>query len=321
MAATAPIANACIPIKVDAFILNQSVVDNKIARIAPITQPNYTFLRLDNSVIQNGVLDHTDLRYTSPSALNSRITDFGTKKLRQNRIGVYVSWILPRVYRAGSAATASSGDQNATRKQQGYQPVQGTADYSAPDFRSVPTRWLVVCYIDTSTIVPASASSDAAKLQLHAWVIDSDLKPNIVNLPESTDLQVDVSPFVSPSRINSTDTIAQQAEAFIGGKKGLKNWTGWTESPSPFSMRLTTFLQISSYTIPMYSAWSTTCRILMAKVLHNISLRLPQATTLFDSMRAPKRTYFTCNRTRHGPRGTTRCAGNGIEGLHDHRRR
>ena len=44
--------NICLPINLDAFVLNEPVVDSGLSRIAPITQPDYVSLRLDNSVIQ-----------------------------------------------------------------------------------------------------------------------------------------------------------------------------------------------------------------------------------------------------------------------------
>lgn len=44
--------NVCLPVQLDAFILNQAVVDGGDTFIAPITQPNYVSLRLSNTVIQ-----------------------------------------------------------------------------------------------------------------------------------------------------------------------------------------------------------------------------------------------------------------------------
>lgn len=46
--------NVLIPIKLDAFVLNDPVSEGGPleAKIAPITQSNYTFLRLDTSYLQ-----------------------------------------------------------------------------------------------------------------------------------------------------------------------------------------------------------------------------------------------------------------------------
>ena len=226
-------ATVCVPMKVDAFILNEAVVAGPpsnakgAVHIAPITQPNYTFLRLDNGVIQNDVLDHVDLHYTSPLSRNSRLYDLGSDEKRQNRQGVYISWTMPRVYRAGTAATESAGDQKGTRQQEGYPPIDpaGQPDYSAPTFRPVPTRWIVVRHIDTSTIKPAVSPDVAKQLQCQAWVVESDAQFSIDDLDENVDLQTDVSPFISPSRNNDQSAIEQQAEVFIGKKTALSDWS------------------------------------------------------------------------------------------------
>jgi len=42
----------CVPVNLDAFVLNVPVCDSGACRIAPITQPDYVSLRLENSVIQ-----------------------------------------------------------------------------------------------------------------------------------------------------------------------------------------------------------------------------------------------------------------------------
>jgi hypothetical protein len=44
--------NVCIPINLDAFVLNEPACESGLSRIAPITQPDYATLRLDNSIIQ-----------------------------------------------------------------------------------------------------------------------------------------------------------------------------------------------------------------------------------------------------------------------------
>ena len=154
--ASAPPTVVLIPLKLNAFALTPSTCAsiNKYS-IAPITQPNYTFLRFHDNLIVPDVLDHVDLHQVSPVNLNSRLTDLGTGQLRQTRLGVYIHWTLPPVYRAGSAAAPTSSgtsDPNqADRKlSQGYPsssaetPQYGAAtDYTAPDFRPVPNRWYV----------------------------------------------------------------------------------------------------------------------------------------------------------------------------------
>lgn len=48
--------NICVPLNLDAFILNEPVCEGGKSRIAPITQPDYVSLQLDKSVIQVGIL-------------------------------------------------------------------------------------------------------------------------------------------------------------------------------------------------------------------------------------------------------------------------
>lgn len=51
-----------VPMKLDAFVFNEQVCsggengDDMRAKVAPITQPNYTFLRLHDSLIQVNTL-------------------------------------------------------------------------------------------------------------------------------------------------------------------------------------------------------------------------------------------------------------------------
>lgn len=152
--ATSSSNTVLVPLKLNAFALTPATCAsaNKYS-IAPITQPNYTFLRLHDNLIVPDILDHVDLHQVSPANLNSRLTDLGTGQTRQKRLGVYIHWTLPPVYRAGSAAaptTSGATDPNqADRKlSQGFPsssaaaPSYGAAtDYTTPDFRPVPNRW------------------------------------------------------------------------------------------------------------------------------------------------------------------------------------
>src|ERR1700677_3766074 len=95
--------NICVPIKLDAFCLSplncEVLPDGNQSRICPITQPNYTYLRYDNSLIQHDILDRVDLHVCAPANLNPRLTDLGSGEPFKNRQGVYLHWSLPRVYR------------------------------------------------------------------------------------------------------------------------------------------------------------------------------------------------------------------------------
>ena len=143
-----------VPLKLNAFALTPATcaLTNSYS-VAPITQPNYTFLRLHDNLIVPDVLDHVDLHQVAPANLNSRLTDLGSGQVHQNRIGVYIHWTLPPVYRAGSAAAptdpGSIDPAQANRKlSQGYPSASAacpsfgaSTDYTVPDFRPVPNRW------------------------------------------------------------------------------------------------------------------------------------------------------------------------------------
>jgi hypothetical protein len=82
-----------LPMKVDCFVLNESVCNpptSAAAKIAPTTQPNYTFLRYDRKYLASDIVRYTDLHATGAARSNSRITDLGSGQLLPNRLGVYV---------------------------------------------------------------------------------------------------------------------------------------------------------------------------------------------------------------------------------------
>jgi hypothetical protein len=89
--------NVLIPVKVDAFVFNDQVCagGQGKAKIAPITQPNYTFLRLDTSYLQSDIMYDVDIHSASGADSNARITDLGSGKRRMHRRGVYLHWTLP----------------------------------------------------------------------------------------------------------------------------------------------------------------------------------------------------------------------------------
>lgn len=217
-----PPSNVIVPLKLDAFVFNGPVCSGGPldAKIAPITQPNYTFLRLEEFIVQNDILDHVDMHQTTTSEFNSRFTDLGTHKTRVGRVGVYLHWMIPRAYRAGTTATSTAQkNQGAARRKQGLReaPVEYT-DHSAPDFAFVPPRWLVIRRVDPATVAP----KEAVFPEVEAWVVESDRLQDLNDLGPDVDLQVDVSPFVSPGvKID----IGRQAEVFIGYKEDAQTWS------------------------------------------------------------------------------------------------
>ena len=197
-----------LPMKVDAFIFNEAVCSGAAedAKIAPITQPNYTFLRLKSDLIQDDVLDHIYLGHTSPATANSRYTNLATGKPWPRRQGVYLHWTLPRAYRSGSQS--------------------GQAIDAATSYPDTPTRWLVIRTIEKDTVMPVDAKDHIEEVE--SWVIESDRRSDLDDLDYWVDLQVDVSPFITGDGDEGAD-IDEQAEVFIGWKVPANEWQ---EAPS-----------------------------------------------------------------------------------------
>lgn len=228
--------NLTIPLKLDAFVLNEALSNpdpNKLdedqateAKIAPITQPNYTFLQLQHQLLQHDILDPVDLHNAFPASSNSRLYDLGKGEPRTNRMGVYLHWVMPRFYRTGTAATPSAApDHGQQRKAQGLHsaPTDQKPDYSAPAFRQLPNRWLVIRKLDPSanTTKPEKAPIPAVE----SWVIESDRIQEIDKIPAEKDLQVDVSPYITSNSEGAKGIkLNRQAEIFIGYKESTATW-------------------------------------------------------------------------------------------------
>ncbi|KAI2465289.1 hypothetical protein F4781DRAFT_35877 [Annulohypoxylon bovei var. microspora] len=230
-----------VPLQLQAFILNPEVCnkgtdDDKGARIIPITQPNYTFLRLDNFLIQSDVLNHADLHNSAPAETNPRMYDMGAQpepQPRLNRYGVYLHWILPQAYRSGIVAADSVPPERheKERLQRGLPPRTDrginpdTKKTDTPEFLQPPTRWIVIRKLELDSIEPEEAKPYFKEYE--AWVLESDYQWNLDDIPLDYDLQVDVSPFVVGQAGEGID-IDEQAEVFIGRKTRLEDY-----SPDP----------------------------------------------------------------------------------------
>ncbi|KAI0190073.1 hypothetical protein EV127DRAFT_340386 [Xylaria flabelliformis] len=230
-----------VPLQLQAFVLNPEVCNkgdegDKGSRIIPIIQPNYTFLRLDNFMIQSDVLNHADLHNAAPAETNMRMTDMGARpsKPRRNRYGVYLHWILPQMYRSGVVASDSVPKErhDAERLRRGLAPREtedpeddDVRNTDTPEYLRPPTRWIVIRKLDMNSV-----EENLRKYfnEYDAWVLDSDYKWNLDDIPLDYDLQTDVSPFVVGQKGGGTD-ITQQAEVFIGRKTRLADY----EPPDP----------------------------------------------------------------------------------------
>jgi hypothetical protein len=238
----------CVPIALDAYCLTTAACDGKEpdnpCRIGPVHQPNYTGLRLDSQLIRHDVLDPIDIHRTRPAALNPRVAQYGRPRpsIRENRIGIYLHWALPRAYRGGAAAadgTKDSNDPNADATPPGQDPLKGgdskatDPDNTHPVFREVPNRWLVVRRVKPDSLTPANAPIP----EFQGWIVESDRVWRIDEIDERTDLEIDISPFVESGDPEAHNVIQKQAEVFIGRKTDAIDWA--KEKPSGNHLKLT----------------------------------------------------------------------------------
>lgn len=229
-----PAPIVCVPMKLDAFRLNNASC-NHPSRLAPFSQPEYANFRLDEDFrkrMEHDVLQTVDFHNTGRDTghlYSNRVTDLATGNEIRSRHGIYLHWILPRFYRTGLAITHSTPDEAAElRNKLGYKPPY-TDDPHSPIYRPLPTRWIVVRHITNEL-------PEEVKLPVFAaFVIESDRLRKLADLDSKIDIQVDVSPFVYltkhlKSQFQEDGTTAvdgelrYQGENFIGFKRPLEDW-------------------------------------------------------------------------------------------------
>jgi hypothetical protein len=142
--------HVCLPIEVDAFVLNENVVsakqptqdkkdDQGIALVPPITQPNYVNLRLSNDQIQHDLLPRIDVHKSRDPSTNPRLSTLYQQPFRNTtaldpapapastvgvvaaRKGVYLHWSVPRGYR--SAVSEAASPPKYCPRQTGYKSI------------------------------------------------------------------------------------------------------------------------------------------------------------------------------------------------------
>lgn len=109
MAHQQPPLAVCIPLSVDAFILNEHVVNSGKAVIAPFSLPDYGGLEPGDR-LQHDVIPHLNLRSATVAKTNDRLSDLDSGESRRDRLGVYLHWTIPKPFRTGLAASESASD-------------------------------------------------------------------------------------------------------------------------------------------------------------------------------------------------------------------
>lgn len=276
----------CLPVALDAFVLNSAVCEGGPSYITPIVQPNYASLRLDNSQIQHDILPHIDLLNAKPALANPRIAKTWSAPLEplktsnpspkpgtlseidRSRLGVYLHWTIPRGYRSGATAAAKPSE-SATSKDNKKITNQN------PVFPLVPNRWLVVRILRE---YEPKVSLELAT----AWIIESDKITKVGDLKDSVDLLTDVTPFVSYSggADENEYLLNEQAEIYIGERKNLSEWkeTNSTKDRVPLSVMNSSNPLFADYAIHNPNVFSTKDNFQYGVDQNNQPLYLTSAT-------------------------------------------
>jgi hypothetical protein len=94
-----------VPVALQALVIGQDFPQTKY-RIVPLIQPNYNALCTDGGLVKHDLMDQINLSHLRLKAeYNSRFVDLTSGQAIGERLGVYLSWCLPRVYRTGITAT------------------------------------------------------------------------------------------------------------------------------------------------------------------------------------------------------------------------
>ncbi|KAL1878934.1 hypothetical protein Plec18167_004229 [Paecilomyces lecythidis] len=239
-----------VPVQVDAFCFTDATYlklfnilhppdPNDQAQLtipAPITPPNYRGLRLDSGLIKHDIFEEinprvVDLNWLYGAPRYTSCYSLANDLFKSDREGIYLHWSLPKVYRAGIAATSSAQDDHQNQKlRQGF-PGQSESSEIAT-FRPVPDRWIVVRHTfadggryrrsrpgpygnrDYEDNVPGSE-------RVKVFVVESNLVRSIDQIPPTDDLLATTSPYVDPSI-----PLEQQGEMFLGRTVALHDWDG-----------------------------------------------------------------------------------------------
>ncbi|KAI1011925.1 hypothetical protein LB503_004828 [Fusarium chuoi] len=201
----------CIGMKVDAYILNTSVVGDSFF-LAPVDPPRYESLSSGQFDSRPDVEDPIDLSNVSPWRVNPRIADIETGQVLKSKLGVYLHWCLPKQFRLGTAHTDGPQSLNST----------GPVEYEA-----VPDRWLIFRHIEES-------KPDTSALEI--FLVESNKVRTVSDiLDKGGDPQLVSSPF-----IDRKASVEEQITTVLGQVSRLsQDWDGIEEDSEHYHSPLT----------------------------------------------------------------------------------
>ncbi|KAF5658338.1 hypothetical protein FCIRC_12930 [Fusarium circinatum] len=202
----------CIGMKVDAYILNTSVVGDSFF-LAPVHPPRYETLSSGNFDSRPDVEDPIDLNNASPWNANPRIANIGTGQVLKSKLGIYLHWCLPKQFRLGTA------DAN------GYQGLDSTEPVQ---YEAVPGRWLIFRHIEES-------QPDTPALEI--FLVEGNRIREVSDILEKGgNPELVSSPFIDRNLTKAED----QIKTVLGQVSRLsQNWNDVHKEPSDYHSPLT----------------------------------------------------------------------------------
>ncbi|KAH7122091.1 hypothetical protein B0J13DRAFT_566936 [Dactylonectria estremocensis] len=202
-----------VPMAVQALVVAQDFTQTA-AQFAPLVEPDYaTLLQHPKAGAPvHDLMDDLDLSYWRMQArYSSRFIDPSTGKLRPDRCGVYLSWCLPRLYRAAITATDSAlaatteieiqGERmrmpqwESRKARAGFKcETEATSNKAqsvhdqAVQFRPAPDRWIVVRQV-----------RDNPSLTKYV-LVESNCVRNINHVDMTEDFEAATCPAMDPSK-------------------------------------------------------------------------------------------------------------------------
>src|SRR6266536_341246 len=212
-----------VPMQSSAFILNEKVCAPELdVKIAPISQPNYTFLRLSNNPILPDILDRHDLHHKCitcerkltrlrPGSGNSSPESGWSPSALESSQSVSIRNIVLTVSEARPKHEEGSGWFP--------KPCESWRRHGSTRLSPGAKRFLVIQRL-TKDSIPANLPSGHSLQPIETWVIESDRIRHLEEFEQDTDLETEAAPFIEPSKTTISDpwAIEGQAEVFLGCK-------------------------------------------------------------------------------------------------------